>query len=222
MASVVTYSELKSRAKARSDMANSNFITDAEWLQFINSSTQSLYDLLVSKNEDYYVTSVTISANGTDRIFRLPQTFYKLLGVDYQLHGRTCAMERYNFQERNRNNSTSDKLKYRIVGQNIHFSSVPAAQSLTLWIIPAFTPFENDDDEFDGINGWEEWVVVDAAIKAKDKEESDATLLVASKAELTDRIEKLATPRDQGRPERVVDLQSANDDIDDIWGRYGF
>lgn len=58
----------------------------------------------------------------------------------------------------------------------------------------------------DWINGWEEYIVVDAAIKALGKEESDVTVLGARKAALLQRIQSIAENRDQGAPGKTVDV----------------
>ncbi len=60
-------------------------------------------------------------------------------------------------------------------------------------------------DQIDGVNGWEEYIVVDAAIKALQKEESDVSVLMAQKAALTRRIEGAAANRDAGSPLSVTD-----------------
>lgn len=62
----------------------------------------------------------------------------------------------------------------------------------------------------DGINGWEEYIVVDCAAKALEKEESDPSAMFARKAALIQRIQSAAANRDAGEPARVVDV-SRND-----------
>lgn len=54
--------------------------------------------------------------------------------------------------------------------------------------------------------GWEEYGVLDAAIKAVVKEESDPSALMAQKAQLMARIRGAAADRDSGEPARVVDV----------------
>ena len=57
----------------------------------------------------------------------------------------------------------------------------------------------------DWVNGWEEYIVVDAAIKILGKEESDVQVLGGRKAALLGRIQSVAINRDQGEPGRTVD-----------------
>ena len=63
----------------------------------------------------------------------------------------------------------------------------------------------------DGVNGWEEYITIDAAIKAMQKEESDCSILGAQKAAIIRRIEAEAENRDAGSPPVVADVR----------GRYG-
>lgn len=57
----------------------------------------------------------------------------------------------------------------------------------------------------DDYNGWIEYVIVDAAIKCLQKEESDTTALERAKSFQLQRIENAAQNRDVGEPERISD-----------------
>ena len=65
-----------------------------------------------------------------------------------------------------------------------------------------------DTDTFDGVNGWEEYIVVDVAIKALTKEESPTQELEAAKMALLKRIESSAPNRDAGMSGRVTDVHA--------------
>jgi len=62
----------------------------------------------------------------------------------------------------------------------------------------------------DGVNGWEEYIIIDSAIKAKDKEESDTSVLMSRKAEIVRRMESEAENRDAGSPSTVGDSRRYN------------
>lgn len=62
----------------------------------------------------------------------------------------------------------------------------------------------------DGISGWMEYVVTDAAIKMAQKEESDTSVLQLQKAALIKRIEAAAENRDAGSPATISDVQWTN------------
>lgn len=61
-------------------------------------------------------------------------------------------------------------------------------------------------DSLDGRNGWEEWVVVDAAIKLLAKEESDTSQLERESARLWARIMAALQNRDAGQGKRITDV----------------
>lgn len=63
----------------------------------------------------------------------------------------------------------------------------------------------------DGVSGWEEFIVVDAAMKAMGKEESDMQPLMVRKAALLQRIQDIAENRDPGSAAKTADVMT------DIW-----
>lgn len=60
----------------------------------------------------------------------------------------------------------------------------------------------------DGISGWEEYPVVDSAIKCKDKEESNVEVLAARKGGLVKRIENVSANRDPGSAAKTADVMT--------------
>lgn len=93
------------------------------------------------------------------------------------------------------------------VGTGNFTISLPALQTLALVPIQMF----DYNTPIDGIAGWEEYIVIDAAIKCKDKEESDITVLAGRRAELKKEIEGIAANRDAGTAARTADVMT------DIW-----
>jgi hypothetical protein len=67
-----------------------------------------------------------------------------------------------------------------------------------------------DSATIDGISGWEEYIVIDAAIKAGIKQENDITGLEAQKLAMTKRIESMAEGRDLGQAHHVSDALTVN------------
>jgi hypothetical protein len=70
--------------------------------------------------------------------------------------------------------------------------------------------FWRDDTTIDGIAGWEEFVIVDAAIKAKIKQEEDVSDLRVQREEMVQRIQSMAEGRDAGQAHHVSDVMSVN------------
>jgi len=82
----------------------------------------------------------------------------------------------------------------------------------TLYGTGTITPpvVEQPNTVADGVSGWLEYVVTDAAIKMLQKEESDTSVLQFQKAALIKRIESAAENRDAGSPATIADVQWTN------------
>lgn len=195
----------------------------------------------------YLAPPVQINTDGTSQQYALPDgtnykggvfggsagnpspAFYKLMGVDCGLNQQGNAwvtLRKYNFIARNRfvypNISSTFlgvfNLQYRLMGNSLYFIPTPSGgQILRVWYIPRVAQLLKDNDILDGVSGWTEYVVVDAAIKALQKEESDTSLLVAQKQALRQRIEESAMNRDAGQPDTISDTRS----MSQRWGNYG-
>lgn len=76
--------------------------------------------------------------------------------------------------------------------------------------------FYSDATTVDTYSGWEEYVIVDAAIKALIKQEGDPSALMAQKMAMKERIETMAEGRDIGQATHVSDVLGAN-----MYGGYG-
>lgn len=70
--------------------------------------------------------------------------------------------------------------------------------------------FWNDSQTLDGISGWEEYIIIDAAIKAQIKQEGPFEPLMAQKAEIKARVESMSEGRDVGQAQHVSDALGAN------------
>lgn len=213
MARARSLTSLIADARSRADMVNSTFCTDPEFAEWINQSIADLYDQLVAaRGHEYYAAAYPFTTTAGVDTYALPPDFYQLLGVDAMVGSDTLEVYPYQFAERNRYKiaglwAPPQPAYYRIRGGNVHFIPAPSgAYQITIHYIPACQRLVDGGEAFDGINGWEEYVVVDAAAKALEKEESDTGRLQARKAELKARIAGLAGNRDAGHPEKVTDV----------------
>jgi len=227
-------------AQQEADRVNSNFVTLPEWNTYLNQSYFELYDILVQKFGDEYFMAPPwqFQTNGA-QFYTLPdgsatytttpasgitcRPFYKLKGIDLGLNPGVNAfitLHKFNFISRNRYvfpNLTSTfmgvvNLRYRLIGNQVEFIPTPAAgQTIQVWYVPRMVQLLQETDTFDGISGWTEYVVVDAAIKALEKEESDTSPLMARKMGLLTRIEEAASNRDAGIPDTISDTRRYTD-----------
>lgn len=217
-----TLAELRLRTRQRADREASNFIEDAELNFLINGSVAELHDLMVSAGSaDYSIQDTTFTTVANTDSYALPANFYKMKGVDAQItNDKWYSMRPFNFNERNRDNDVTwglvngPHIRYRLLGDNIKFSPAPeAAYNIRLWYTPVAPKLVLDTDTLKDLNFYAEYVIVDAAIKYLQKEESDVTVLQQQKAELKRRIETMANNRDEGQPESVSDIYAENSDF---------
>lgn len=228
----ITLAELKQAARERADMTESEFVTDSELLFYINSSIAELHDIMIqSYGHDYYVKDATFTTVGQQQDYEISTVisdgdFYKLRGIDAQLNGDDWfTLKPFNFNERNRfqNFGVWDYLgitnvRYRMIGDKLRFSPTPDSSiQIRIWYIPLATKLSDDADTLDDLNQFAEYVIVDAAIKMLNKEESDVSVLMAQKQALKRRIEEVANNRDAGDPESIQDVYIENDDF--FYGR---
>lgn len=204
-------------------MVNSQFITDAEFTNWINISSYELFDELITHyGDDYFLADpFVIITDGVNQFYALPNDFYKLVGVDLSVNasqGQWINVPKFNFADRNRYTQVAvtgptyrQVMTYRLAGSTLWLNPLPqAGQTLQIWYIPRDTNMVADTDVFDGISGWEEYVIVDVSIKALQKEESDVSALMAQKQAILTRIAQVAGNRDAANPSTVVDSQRAN------------
>lgn len=212
-----TLGVLKQKSRQRADMENSQFISDSELVGLINDSITELYDILITTFEDYYLKDEIISVvHGQDE-YALPDDFYKLAGVDLRItDSEFLTLKPFQFTERNTYNnsviyaSSQDanvRSRYRLIGDVIKFIPAPSAgKDIKLWYHPSFVDLVDDADEFNGINGYEELVILDVAMKMLQKEESDTTALERRYARTWERVTSTAHNRDAGESMRVGDV----------------
>ena len=216
-------SELSTRARRLADAVGNNFFSDAEVNDYINTGLGELHDLLVTKFEDYYVSFVTFSLISGTSEYSLSSVglnnLYKLLGVDLAQGSETVRVPRYSFQERNTFQSNqalySDRghtnHRYNLNGKNITFIPEPTStDTAKVWYIPTYVKLVNDSDSVDGniVSNWEDYAVISAAIKMRQKEETSVTSLEREHERITIRIEEAARNRDAGEPMGIVDEDS--------------
>jgi excinuclease UvrABC helicase subunit UvrB len=223
MARTVTVGTLLTRVRQRADRpVDDDFITDAEIIGYIDAAYTEIYDILVSKGIGQYESIQSISADGS-ATYSLPADFYACLGVDVRLDASDWIdLPMAQINERNywSDDSTGYARAYRIHGSVIEFYPAPqSGQSYRMFYAPVAGTLDDTSDTVDGVNGWEEYIVVEAAIKCLTKEESSTTALERERERLLERVDAHAENRLQAEPRRVVDAQPFEYDPSDWWPR---
>lgn len=212
MTDTITLATMRTNVRQRADMVSSLFVTDAEVNGYIQESYKELYDLITEAYEDYNLSnsSFTISSGNTAS---LPATLYKIRGLDDMSDASNPrTVRRYMFHERN-DYGLADRLSlssdysdvlYTTSGSTLYIvPSDRAARAYRIWFVPLPTVPAIDSDTIDAINGWAEYITIDAAIKCKIKEESDTAALERAKKNAYERITRMRSNRDQNLPAKV-------------------
>ncbi len=116
-----------------------------------------------------------------------------------------------------------------IIQPNTTISSINAGLNQVTLSLPALSTnpicalsFWTDAATIDGVSGWEEFIVIDAAIKAGVKQENDVSELRAEKEEMAQQIAAMAEGRDAGQAHHVSDVLGANGWLDGGFGGGGY
>jgi hypothetical protein len=221
---VTSLTTLLDRVRERADMVGSAFVADAATglYAWVNEANAKLHGMLVEALGEEYVSSSSVltTVAGTSD-YALPATFYKLYGVDISYGSNTISLEPYMRAERNhfRNaniNSAGREYgfnvpRYSLVGSQLRLYPIPqSVLTGAILFAPEATLLTAGADTVSYPNGWERFIVLDAAIQALLKEESSITALVNERATVIQEIERAKESRDLAHPKRVVDVNSTD------------
>ena len=222
MSRTATLASMRARAYARGGFENAvKRFPSSEVDGYLNESIADLYDqILRARGFDGFESLSTITTAKGVSVYTLTAPFYELLAVSIDLSDGcgSIPVERFMMHERPQLANPAVPYRrgypymYKLLGDNIELLPSPrGAYAVELRYIPAATVLADDADTFDGINGWEEWVVVDAARKMATKERDFELVgaLQADQARLADRIKALAGARDRASGRRVVDVRGS-------------
>jgi len=233
MARSVTLSTMITRVRQRTDDESSAArYTDQEITDNLNEGIADLVDVVRGVfGQDYFRSASTFTTVNGTAVYALPADFLSLLSVDIVVNGTmTLSARPYMESERNAYKFFpggwiyNQPIFYRLTASNITFiPTPPGAYSITLNYQPVSAYLNATFDvngaltsggngTIDGIGGWEEYAVLDAAIKIliKDKETGMIPVLEGRKAEMKDRVQAMAPQRDAGQNERVQDIYRYN------------
>lgn len=177
MARTVTLSQLRTDVAAQCDFAvgASGRYTPTLLTRYINQSVQRFRERVSNSGMTHYLTSSsgTVSSGATS-----PYSFkvldasgfspavVRVYGVDLTVSGVIYTLEHRPFEERNKYGSpTSTGIPHSwAMYQTTSIALMPApsqSYSYTVWYLPLLADMSADGDTFDGVAGWEQWIVYD-------------------------------------------------------------
>lgn len=183
----VTIDTLITRCQQLTDTENDTHVSSTEWFSIMNSAIAETWDTIVNAGlGEKWVTSVSISVvAGTSvyDLFTAASNFYRVHAVYVSENGQLRPLRRMNPAEIQA------------------FKAPTQACTVKLYYIP-YSPVLTTGQSFDGINGWEELVLMTAACAVKLKREEDYNVFYRRKKELEQRVKSMGNV-DFGEPIRV-------------------
>ena len=196
-------------------------------LELLNQAGADLYDQLVAvRGADFYEKTTTISVVANTASYNVPNDFYQVLSLEIPLNSsHTIQLRRMSREERPLLESTGPYTAFSAgvpyaymlhganavngVGQTIELQPTPhSAANAVLYYVPAPERMANENSTWDGIAGWERYMVDWTCIKIGERERDPELVSMkrASLNEMKDRIKTLAIGRDALEPARVRDV----------------
>ena len=217
MPSTVTLAQLIERSRQRADMVSNTFLDATgggpEDEIYVQQSAKAIHSLLVAADPDFYTISVALaSTDPTFADWNLPTDNYKIRKVVYRYGGWDRVVRRLDleaFVHFSNIGGVTFPSGYYLQGQVIRFAprlsgATPAPVLYYIRGQPLLTGGASPV-LFDARDGWDEWIVLDVAIKMLSKEESDTRSLVAERDRVLMRIIDQSADRDVGEPPQIID-----------------
>lgn len=230
MARTRTLTLMRTDVRQLTGHENSTFVTDSELTRRINLSIAALYDLLVEcRGEHFFAERSSITATsgvayttigGTSSSAGEGTSLHRIISLETTLNGFVTEIQPLpDWHKRTAFNSANGwashetgpfyTLENDSNGLMLRWWPTPSATyTVTMTWIPTAKELSADADTFDGINGWEDWVIHDVGVYVLQKEESDPSVLMAERAKIEARIRKLAKTRDHGHAARSRDVRT--------------
>ncbi|NJN94478.1 MAG: hypothetical protein HC875_10490 [Anaerolineales bacterium] len=205
MARTYTALQLIDQALTRAEQSGSNFISQNEALDYLNSARAELDEFLYSAyNGDYNLTDYSLTTVANSASYVLPTDFYRLSNVALQEGNRFYSLDRINMREKNRmNNSLSAwprNAGYRIEGtERITFFPTPNnASTIIITYQPAPAIIIDTSTVIPDYNGYSTFIVDTIAMK------------VALKMEMYERVGYLKASREEWK-KAIIENAQQND-----------
>lgn len=203
---------LRTRAQGRADMETDANIATTVWNAYINASRQRLRRILVATNVDLFLKSKTFTLTGgnSSYIYDLAANvtdFWKVMALDKNIDSQADNIQRigrFMFAERFR----AIDISYRVFNDNLELRPASAAAgNYTLWYIPQPAVMSADGNTLAlAEDMWSEFIVLEAAIKARRRQQRDTSDLVSELRELVPEIQSAAADINAGEADRVLDV----------------
>jgi hypothetical protein len=234
VAHLVSRGTLRDTIRERADIVGNTFITDTELNKWINDSGGEFNDKLC----DAYGSAYSIKRSpswqltpGTD-IYTIKDApisvadFKALVRLEQLVGSRWLRVNEFKFGELDKYQDPllsiagGPTLAYTLMGDGFLFAPNPVrAETLRMYYQRTWTPLTTDGQEFDAIDGWHELIIADCGIKAKTKQDLDASVFIGQKASTLKRLDEVKQQRNASAPVRITDVTGDVDGRPSRWRR---
>lgn len=215
MALTRTASQLETSARNRADQVGSSFRQQSTIFEYLSASCRDLASML-SRIDDYYWATSTVTTTASASTTAAPTGAWKLFALRVTIGDKRDRIPIASVDDLDMETSalgwSSERWPaYRWRGDSLIWTPTPlAVHTVTVDYLPhaifkngagtAISQLTATTDTFDGIFGWEDWVVLHTAIKLKSDAEKDTSAL---RAELADREASLVLAAQERASEDV-------------------
>lgn len=218
MARTRSLSNLLSDVRKRADIERmTDRHPDSDLTRYINESIQALREIVSRAGHEYYLTSTTGTVSS--ETIALPSDFVRMHALFITVSGYEYQLEPY--EQREDPFYRDDPItpwnpgypaSFRVYGSSIHVLPVPTTSyPYRLLYVPTWTDLSGGTDEFDGVAGWEDWVVLDVCCRCILPRDEDPNgsygMLSAERARVEQRILDTAPKRQRVAPGRRMDVR---------------
>lgn len=216
-ASVLT---IVAEARRRFDQRNSTTFNDSiELIPWTRDSLKQIYEIVTQAWRDWYTVRRPMSLSGGVERYSLPSDVRALVGV-YMVYNNGVTGQPGAYKELLHEMPRSDwgrygtsniwrrwPMLYRMQNKDLYFTPVPSidyVNAIELQYVPQWRGPLLDWTPIDDVlpNGWEEWVVLDVAIKMAVKLKMDTDAFLQQKMEIQKRIVQGAASRTAEPPKK--------------------
>ena len=230
-----TVAQLIADARNRSGLESCQFRTDSDIRRYLEESGFKMFGKIDAQYPGayYLFASDTIAVSSGTALYDLPDGCFKPIAFRVTIDGVRESIPQANIDEIDKDVTSpgwaSRWPRHRVMGfstaspdeTQVMFTPTPtASHTVTCWYIPQ-KPFiltgspDTRDDDLDATNGkittewnWEEYIVLDTAIKIKNDQEEDPRAIMMERQELWEMIELQVANRTVTEAPRVRDVYS--------------
>lgn len=194
-----------------SDTPGTNFTTDTMITRWLNLGLRKVYEMAYAADPDAYNLkdgSIT-TAQGTPD-YTLPTDFWHMKKVSCATGSEKWPIRKmdiggkstfYVNQGRPLRWHFYDRTKIRL------YPTPDGVYTISLLYVPCFSPLADAAETFDGINGWEEFGIAEAAMKCRVRDEGEIGEFRMIMEMVRDQIAEMAKERDHGEGDSIEDVK---------------